>query len=56
MIPGFSGIADSDNLNEKMFIQFKIIIQSMTPYERANPNKIDKSRKDNCRKVVVSDI
>lgn len=59
MIPGFSGIADSDNLNEKMFIQFKIIIQSMTPYERANPNKIDKSRKDRLSKgsgVPISDV
>lgn len=59
MIPGLSGIADSDNLNEKMFFQFKTVIQSMTPYERAYPSKIDRSRKDRLSKgsgIPIADV
>lgn len=43
-IPGMGGMADSFKQNEHVLNKFIIINQSMTPYERANPSKIDKDR------------
>ena len=44
MIPGASGVKDLQ-VDEKALVRTEAIIQSMTPYERENPNCIGGSRK-----------
>ncbi len=46
MMPGMQGMKlDSASLDTKMLTQVEAIIQSMTPYERENPNVLNSSRK-----------
>lgn len=44
LVPGMGGMVDSLKQNENLLNRFVIMSQSMTPYERSNPTKIDKSR------------
>ncbi len=46
MMPGMQGMKlDAASLDTKMLTQIEAIIQSMTPYERENPNVLNSSRK-----------
>lgn len=46
MMPGMQGMKlDANSLDTKMLTQVEAIIQSMTPYERENPNVLNSSRK-----------
>jgi signal recognition particle subunit SRP54 len=44
MIPGIGKMVGADSMNEEIFDKFLVLIHSMTPYERSNPIKLDKSR------------
>ena len=44
MMPGMSGLKDVQ-VDEKALVRVEAIIQSMTPYERENPNCLGSSRK-----------
>ena len=45
MIPGMSQALRGVDLDDSAFKKVECIIQSMTPYERANPDIIDASRR-----------
>lgn len=45
MLPGFAGKVKSEDLDEEKLLKAKVIIQSMTPKERRNPEIIKGSRR-----------
>ena len=45
MIPGMGKMAKNLDIDDKAFVRIEAMIQSMTPYERANPDKLNVSRK-----------
>ncbi len=45
MIPGLGSKIKNVNVDENAFKPFEIIISSMTPYERANPDILNRNRK-----------
>ncbi|MDR1726048.1 MAG: signal recognition particle protein [Bacteroidales bacterium] len=45
MIPGMGNMMKNTEIDENVFKNMEVIISSMTPYEKANPAKIDVSRK-----------
>ena len=45
MIPGMGKMAKNLDIDEKAFVRIEAMIQSMTPHERANPDKLNISRK-----------
>ncbi|MDR1846697.1 MAG: signal recognition particle protein [Bacteroidales bacterium] len=45
MLPGMGKMVKDAAIDENVFKNMEVIISSMTPYERANPAKIDVSRK-----------
>lgn len=45
MIPGVKNKIDTSMIDEKEFIRFQAIIESMTPKERSNPNILNASRR-----------
>lgn len=58
MIPGLSKMKELDNLNidDKDMARVKAIVQSMTPYERENPDEISQSRRKRIAKGAGQDI
>jgi len=51
MIPGFNKIAKQvGDIDDSAFAKVEAIIDSMTPYERANPEAINTSRKNRLAK------
>lgn len=44
MLPGMGDKIKGEEIDENMFQPFKVIISSMTPYERKNPDALDKNR------------
>lgn len=58
MIPGLNKIPGLDDLNvdEKDMNRIKAIVQSMTPYERANPDVISQNRRRRIAKGSGSDL
>ena len=45
MIPGLSSQSKNVTFDENGFKPFEVMIASMTPYERCNPDIIDRNRK-----------
>ncbi len=45
MLPGVKNKIDTSMIDEKEFIRFQAIIESMTPTERTNPNVLNASRR-----------
>jgi signal recognition particle subunit SRP54 len=45
MIPGMSGITKNMDMDESAFVGITAIIQSMTPFERENPDSIHQGRR-----------
>jgi signal recognition particle subunit SRP54 len=45
MIPGMGKMAKNLDIDDKAFVRIEAMIQSMTPHERANPDKLNMSRK-----------
>jgi len=45
MIPGMSGLAKNMDMDESAFVGITAIIQSMTPFERENPDSIHQGRR-----------
>lgn len=45
MLPGINKLVKDQEIDENMFLPYKVIICSMTPHERTHPDAIDKSRK-----------
>ena len=58
MIPGLSKMKELDDLNvdEKDMARVKAIVQSMTPYERENPDVISQSRRKRIAKGAGQDV
>ena len=45
MVPGLAGKVNPADIDEKKLVKFRAIIESMTPYERNNPDSIKASQK-----------
>ena len=58
MIPGLSKMKELDDLNvdEKDMARVKAIVQSMTPYERENPDVISQSRRKRIARGAGQDV
>jgi len=56
MIPGMSKLTANLDIDDKAFGKVECIIQSMTPYERANPEVLNPSRKRRIAKGAGKDI
>jgi signal recognition particle subunit SRP54 len=50
MLPGIGKMAKNTDVDEGVFKNMEVIIASMTPYERSNPEKINGSRKQRIAK------